>query len=75
MRVGDIMLMMEEDSPRNRWPRARVVSVHPSSDGLVRKATLQVGSGTKDQPMSKLILLLSFEEQQDGPGEFPAKEP
>ena len=34
---GDVVLVMEPNVARDHWPLARVVKVHPSSDGRVRK--------------------------------------
>ena len=60
MEVGDIVLLIEEDVPRNRWPMAKVVEVFPSSDGLLRKVSLKVSGSNVPlkRPMVKLILLV-----------------
>ena len=41
-RVGNIVLMRSESSPRNQWPLARVMKVYSSDDGLVCKVLLLV---------------------------------
>ncbi|KAM7424138.1 hypothetical protein PAMA_000472 [Pampus argenteus] len=41
--VGDIVIIKEEDVPRNEWKLAKVVEAHEDDDGLVRKVTVQVG--------------------------------
>lgn len=41
--VGDIVILKEEDVPRNEWKLARVVEAHEDDDGLVRKVTIQTG--------------------------------
>ena len=60
MEVGDIVLLIEDDVPRNRWPMAKVVEVFPSSDGLVRKVSLKVSGSNAPlkRPVVKLILLV-----------------
>lgn len=56
MQVGDIVIVKEEEIPRNEWKLARVLEVHKDDDGLVRKATIQIGErklGKGDEPVSK----------------------
>ncbi|KAI7813336.1 hypothetical protein IRJ41_016654 [Triplophysa rosa] len=62
---GDLVLLKDNQSPRNNWPMALVSKVFPSTDGKVRKVELKVsksGSG-KDvkylRPITAVILLLS----------------
>ena len=38
MMPGDITILKEDDSPRNKWPLAIMQDVYPSGDGLVRSA-------------------------------------
>ena len=59
VRTGDIVLIVDDDSPRCRWPLGRVVQTYPSDDGLVRKVTVRTRDGTYDRPIHKLIRLLS----------------
>ena len=65
-KVGDIVLVKDAElfGARNEWPLARIISVYPSEDGLVRSVTLHVA--TRDptgkptqfkRPISKLVLL------------------
>ena len=55
---GDVVLMVETDSPRGFWPLARVVKVFPGADGTVRSVELKAaGGGTYHRPVSKVCLL------------------
>ena len=67
----DIIILKEDDSPRNKWPLATVQDAYPSDDGLVRKIAWRMadthldknGVRTKSQsilerPVHKCILLL-----------------
>ena len=58
--VNDIVLIMDEDTPRSKWPMGRVMEVFPSDDGLVRKVNLKVASSTTllKRPVTKLVLLV-----------------
>ena len=60
LKVGDIVLMMEQNSPRGYWPLARVDEVVPSSDGTIRQAKVRTASGrTFLRPANKLCFLES----------------
>ena len=58
LRVGDVVLMMESDTPRGFWPLARVVKVFPGDDDAVRSVELRsAGGGTYHRPVAKVCLL------------------
>lgn len=74
--VGDIVLISDNNAPRNQWSLARVVAAPQGKDGLVRSVQLYVATreltskGKRDskptvleRPVQKLILLLALEEQ------------
>ena len=57
--VGDIVLLKENQSPRNRWPMAKVVATHPDDKGQVRSVTVLTSNGSKlERPVNKLVLLV-----------------
>ena len=41
----DLVLLLDEDQPRNMWPKGLVVEVFPDRDGLVRRVKVRVASG------------------------------
>ncbi|XP_063989937.1 uncharacterized protein LOC135169131 [Diachasmimorpha longicaudata] len=41
IKVGDMVLVVNENFPPARWPLARVTAVHPGDDGLTRVATVK----------------------------------
>lgn len=56
--VGDIVLVVDEKSPRNSWPLGRILEVKPNrGDGLVRRATLQTKTSVLERPIDKIVLL------------------
>ncbi|XP_043201117.1 uncharacterized protein LOC122369981 [Amphibalanus amphitrite] len=58
LKVEDVVLMIEADSPRGFWPLARVTRVFPGSDGVVRTVELMAAGGGKyRRPVSKVCLL------------------
>lgn len=60
---GDVVLL-KEGTIRNDWRRGRVVESVKSSDGLVRRVKMQVGTTTQgaplllERPVSKLVVLV-----------------
>lgn len=63
VRIGDVVLMVNENIARCHWPLARVVQTKVGKDGLVRMVTVKRGGKDYDRPLSKLVLIL--EEERD----------
>ena len=74
--MNDIVIVKEDDIPRNQWRVCHVVGVLPDEDGLLRRVRLEVGSqnlasnGKRNQPLStlerpihKLVLLMSTQDE------------
>ena len=63
LQTGDIVTMIDDDLPRYQWPVGIVETIFPSSDGLVRKASVRVirkgEPVTYTRPICKLIYLFS----------------
>ena len=63
LKPGDVVLMHVSSEHRNNWPLGIVEEVFPSSDDLVRKATVRVILDGKTvvytRPVKELVLLLS----------------
>ena len=67
LKRDDIVMMVDDSTPRCKWQLARVVETHPSSDGHTRKVKLQTGRSTFERPIHKVVLLLD----QGHPDEEP----
>ena len=78
LQVDDIVIVKDDNSPRNCWKIARVEETYPDDDGLVRKVRLKIADRNLDdngrprgpatslyRPVQKLVLLLSHEECED----------
>ena len=59
---GDLVLIVDDRSPRNYWTMARVIDTHPDSEGQIRSARITTGSTTLDRPIDKLVLILEHED-------------
>lgn len=71
VQVGDVVILKEDNIPRNEWKLARVVDTSEDDDGIVRKVELQMGQrdlGKKgerlkqpsflERPVQKLVVLV-----------------
>ena len=74
MRIDDIVLVKDENLPRNEWRLGRIVEAHLDEDGHLRKVRVSMGDPSLDakgrrigpiasleRPIHKLVLLLENE--------------
>ena len=54
---NDVVLVVDQNSPRGIWPLARVVRALPGPDGRVRTALVKTRTGEYVRPVAKLCLL------------------
>lgn len=54
---GMLVLIREENIPPNKWKLGKIETVHPGSDGVVRVATVKIGSKLFDRPVNKICPL------------------
>ena len=59
IRIGDVVLLIDENAPRGTWPLGRVCDVTSGRDGLVRSVRLVTKSGQLVRPITKVVLLES----------------
>ena len=72
MTVGDVVIVKDDNLPRNRWQLARMVHPYASDDGLVRRVKVVVTDPSLDKhgkrskepvfferPVQKLVLLMA----------------
>ena len=53
--VGDVVLIMNENTPRGVWPMGIITEVYVSSDGLVRSAKIRTKAAELVRPIVKLV--------------------
>ncbi|XP_062557810.1 uncharacterized protein LOC134222666 [Armigeres subalbatus] len=61
--VGQLVLVREDSKSSTAWPLARIISIHPGKDKVVRVVTVRTASGTYTRPSSR-IYPLPFDENQ-----------
>ncbi|XP_055908033.1 uncharacterized protein LOC129942917 [Eupeodes corollae] len=52
--VGDIVIVKDDNLPPSLWLLARVIELHPGTDGLTRVATIKTQNSTFKRPITKL---------------------
>ena len=57
MRVGDLVLVVENDAARGKWKLAGVENIFPGNDNRVRVAEVRMASGTYTRPVTNLCFL------------------
>ncbi|XP_055589561.1 uncharacterized protein LOC129741797 [Uranotaenia lowii] len=57
LKIGDIVVVADPNSPRNCWPKGRIIATNPSTDGQIRSAVVQTVGGILTRPAVKLAVL------------------
>ena len=57
LREGDVVLIIDESSPREHWPMGKVVRSLPGPDGIVRAVLVKTSKGEYVRPVSKVCHL------------------
>jgi transposase InsO family protein len=57
VKVGDLVIIADNNLHRNHWPRGVVSAVHPGRDGVVRVVDVKTNAGVYRRPVVKLCVL------------------
>lgn len=57
IKPGTVVVIMTENAPPLAWPLAIVHQVHPSTDGIVRVASVKTSKGVYTRPVTRLCPL------------------
>ena len=60
--IGYLVIIRNKNTPKSHWSLARIVSVYPGDDRIVRTGKIQTPSGEFIRP-SQLLLLLENSKQ------------
>ena len=55
--VGELVVLVEDDQKRGKWPLARVTKVFTSADGVVRSLEIKTKNGLYTRPAAKICRL------------------
>lgn len=57
LKIGDVVIVIDNALPRNSWPKGIIEEVNTSKDGQTRSATIRTNMGTYRRPTSKICVL------------------
>ena len=63
-KVGDVVLIKDQELFIRTWPMARITACHPGKDDRVRVVTLRTAKGIYTRPITRLVLLVPAEEKE-----------
>lgn len=61
LKINDVVILKEDNTPPARWPLARILELHPGRDSLVRVVTVKTGTSTFKRPITKICMLPSID--------------
>ena len=56
--VNDVVMLVDDSSPRSQWPLGRVLKVFSDAHGLVRTAVVKTARGEYKRPISKMCVVV-----------------
>jgi hypothetical protein len=57
LKIGDLVLIEDNNCSSLNWPLGRIISTHPGKDGIVRVVTVKTASGVLCRPSIKVFPL------------------
>jgi hypothetical protein len=57
VKIGDLVLVKEDNLPPLVWKKAVIIDLHTGKDGLTRVVTLKTSTGMFKRPITKICLL------------------
>ena len=61
IKIGDMVLLIEENLPTNKWPLGKIIEVYQGTDGKIRVVKVKTQNGTFKRAISKICVLPSPE--------------
>jgi len=57
LRVGDMVVIKDDNLPSNEWQLGRIDSIFPGTDRNVRVVAIRTARGIVKRPVTKVVLL------------------
>ncbi|CAG7720441.1 unnamed protein product [Allacma fusca] len=67
VQVLDVVIITDENNPRNLWPKGINVATFPGKDGKIRVVEVETCTGTYRRPVRKIIVLDVHQKESDDP--------
>lgn len=64
IKIGDVVVIQDDNIPPGQWALGKVVQLHPGSDQYVRVVTLKTKNGFIKRPIIKLSILYSSQDDE-----------
>ena len=68
LRIGELVIICDDDTKRTKWPLGRITNIMPGNDDIVRVAEVKTSNGTYTRPVAKLCRLEDESEVPQGEG-------
>ena len=62
VQVNDVVLIMDQGTPRGSWLLGRVIETYPDKNGYVRNVAMKTRSSRLVRSVSKLVMVLECDE-------------
>ena len=56
LKIGNVVLMVDENVSRGKWNLARVIEVFPGNDGVIRNVKLKTKTGESISDQSRSVV-------------------
>lgn len=57
LKINDVVLLREDNTPPSRWNLGRIIQIHPGADDITRVATIKTGNGIFKRSIQKICIL------------------
>jgi len=57
LKIGQMVILIEDNQPPLSWNMGRIQEIHPGNDGVTRVATIRTSKGIYKRPITRLCLL------------------
>ncbi|XP_059620611.1 uncharacterized protein LOC132264419, partial [Phlebotomus argentipes] len=64
LKIGDLVILHEDNSPTHHWPLGVIDKIHPGKDSKVRVVTVRTSKGCYKRSIAKVCRLPSTEDDQ-----------
>ena len=65
--VNDIVILIDKNTPRSRWPLGRILKTFPDPKGFVRSAIVKMHGSEVKRPVSKMCVIVPATSKNDIP--------
>ena len=65
VRIGNVVILKNDETPRSQWPLGRVINTFADSKGFVRSVMVKTISGNFKRPISKICVIVPDQETSE----------